>query len=241
MEIDKVLKENAFLSMHPLIQPIPKELITLPSIMRQYQGYISAMVKFAAYNDETVSIEEEISISIPSGYPINLPYVFVLSHGNVVNLGAEYHFYTDTGQLCLGNSWEVRKKLLHDPTLNNLMTSLIIPHIAGATFKLLHGSAFPQGEYAHGIDGKLEGLASFFSISKDVGVILNILSFLSQSKRVANKVQCPFGCGKEYKECHCKGDFQDLKILFPQKEISAILNEINIAKIRVLANHNLRD
>lgn len=226
MDIDSILEEDAFLSMHPLFQRVPKELITLPNIVRQYQGYVTATVRFAVYNNETVSIDEEVSISIPSGYPISLPVVFILDRGQIINLGADYHFYTNTGQLCLGNSWEVRRVLLPDPSLNNLILSLVIPHIAGATFKCLYRKTFPQGEHAHDIAGKIEGLADFFSIPQDEKTILAILNFLLQSKRVANKMQCPFGCKKEYGKCHCKGDFQDLKVLFPSKEVSSLIQWI---------------
>ena len=226
MDIDSILKEEAFLSMHPLFQRIPKELINIPDIVRQYQGYVAATVRFAAYNNETVSIDEEVSISIPSGYPISLPIVFILNQGTKINLGADYHFYKDAGQLCLGNSWEIRKVLLQNPSLDNLLFSLVIPHIAGATFKCLYGKTFPQGEYAHDIAGKIEGLADFFSIPQDEETILAILNFLLQSKRVANKMQCPFGCKKEYGKCHCKGDFQDLKVLFPSKEVSSLIQWI---------------
>lgn len=237
MDINQRLDEDTFLSMHPLIQRVPKELINLPDIVRQYQGYVVATVRFAAYSNETVAINEEVSISIPTGYPISLPIVFILNHGQVVNLGAEYHFYTNSGQLCLGNTWEIRKELLHDPSLNNLMSSLVIPHIAGATYKFLYGKSFPQGEYSHEITGKLEGLASFFSIPLKEDIIINVLNFLRQTKRVANKVMCPFGCGKEYGKCHCKGDFQDLKILFPGKEIFIMIQEIKMLKNAKLAKH----
>ena len=212
--------------MHPLFQRVPKELINSPDIVRQYQGYVSATVRFEAYNNETVAIDEEVSISIPSGYPTSLPIVFILNHGTKINLGADYHFYNNTGQLCLGNTWEVRKVLLQDPSLDNLMSSLVIPHIAGATFKRLYGKPFPQGEHAHDIAGKIEGLADFFLIPQDEKTILAILNFLLQSKRVANKMQCPFGCKKEYGKCHCKGDFQDLKVLFPSNEVSSLIQWI---------------
>ena len=233
MDINKLLDEDAFLKMHPLIQSIPKELINLPDIVRQYQGYIAATVRFAAYKNETISINEEVSILIPAGYPANLPIVFILDHGDIINPGLEYHVYPKTGQLCLGNTWEIRKVLLQDPTLNNLMELLVIPHIAGAVFKYCNKTSFPQGEYSHGLVGQLEGIASFFSVPLNVDIICNILSFLSKPKRVANKTQCPFGCGKEYGKCHCKGNFQDIKILFPNKEIFAILREI--AKLQCTA------
>lgn len=231
MDIDLVLGEDAFLSMHPLIQRVPKELINLPGIVRQYHGYVVATVRFEAYKNEVISIEEEVSISIPSSYPIELPIVFILDHGNVIKLGADYHFYQNSGQLCLGNSWEIRKELLRDPTLNNLMSSLVIPHIAGATYKLIYGKSFPQGEFSHGLAGKLESLASFFSTPQNEEIIINILNFLKHTKRVANKMLCPFGCNKEYAKCRCKGDFQDLKILFPTKEVDDILREIEFSKI----------
>ena len=231
MDISKLLDEDTFLSMHPMIQRVPKELIHIPDIVRQYQGYVVETVRFKAYDNEVVSIDEEISISIPAGYPISLPIVFILNHGKVINLGAEFHFYTNTGQLCLGNSWDVRKELLRDSTLNNLVDSLVIPHIAGATFKLLQRKAFPQGEYAHGLEGKLEGVAEFFSIPLNEKRILDVLSFLNQSKRVANKMQCPFGCGVEYGKCHCRGNYQDLKTLFPHKEVSALIKEIRMRRV----------
>ena len=237
MDIDLVLGEDAFLSMHPLFQRIPKELINSPDIVRQYQGYIAATVRFAAYNNETLSIDKEVSISIPSGYPISLPIVFILNQGTKINLGVDYHFYNNTGQLCLGNTWEVRKILLSDPSLNNLMSSLVIPHIAGATFKCLYGKPFPQGEYAHDVAGIIEGLSDFFSIPKNEVIILPILNFLLQSKRVANKMQCPFGCKKEYRKCHCKGDFQDLKVLFPNQEVSTMIKLIESHRFARQINH----
>ena len=226
MDIDSILKEAAFLSRYHLFQRVPKELINIPDIVRQYQGYVVATVRFEAYNNETVAIDEEVSISIPSGYPTSLPIVFILNHGTIINLGADYHFYNNTGQLCLGNTWEVRKVLLQDPSLDNLMSSLVIPHIAGATFKSLYGKPFPQGEHAHDTAGKIEGLTDFFSIPQDEKTILAILNFLHQSKRVANKMQCPFGCKKEYGKCHCKGNFQDLKVLFPSNEVSSLIQWI---------------
>lgn len=227
MGIDEKLGEDVFLATHPLIQRIPKELISQPNIARQYQGYISGIVHFSAYNNETVSIEEEISILIPVGYPIELPLVFILKNGNTVNYGIDCHFYPITNQLCLGSNWEIRKELHRDPSLNNLLKSLIIPHIAGITLKLNHISgSFPQGEYSHGIKGCIESLSSFFSIKEDTDSIISVLEFLMKPKRVANKMMCPFGCGQEYGKCHCKGNFQELKILFPNKEVKRMLEEI---------------
>ena len=40
MDISKLLDEDTFLSMHPMIQRVPKELIHIPDIVRQYQGYV---------------------------------------------------------------------------------------------------------------------------------------------------------------------------------------------------------
>ena len=231
MDIESTLKEDSFLSMYPMIQRVPKNLINCPDIVRQYQGYVATIARFAAYNNETVPINEEISISIPTGYPISLPIVFILNRGQVVNLGAEYHFYSNTGQLCLGNTWEVRKELLRDSSLNNLMSSLVIPHIAGVAFKNLYRNPFPQGECSHGLNGKLEGIASFFSIPIEEDLIINVLNFLKQTKRVANKMICPFGCGKEYEKCNCKGDFHDIKTLFPKKEVDWMLREIKNSRI----------
>ena len=67
MDINFMLKEDTFLEKYPLMISLPKEIILDSRVVRQYQGYIYADVCFAAYNNEKISIEEEISIAIQDG------------------------------------------------------------------------------------------------------------------------------------------------------------------------------
>lgn len=230
MDTDALLKEDTFLKKYPLITSFPKEFITNNRIIRQYQGYISANVCFAAYGNEMVPIDEEISISIPDGYPSNLPMVYLLSKGHSINYGVDYHFYQDTGQLCLGQNWEIRKELFKDASLLNLVESLIIPHLAAMRYVSKNpNKGYPQGEYSHGPKGLIEGLSEHFDIPQTPEAILNVLQFLSNSRKVANKTICPFGCGNKYGSCQCKGNIKELQMLIPPKEAVFMINMINTA------------
>lgn len=230
MDFNSLLKEDAFFDKYPLITPLPKELFSDIRVVRQYQGYINADVCFTAYNNEKISIKDEISIAIPDGYPKNLPKVFLLKNGQIIKYGADFHFYQDTGQLCLGHNWEIREKLYRDPSLLNLTESFIIPHIAAMRYVMQCPSSrsYPQGEYSHGVTGIIEGIASFFNISKNERSILNVLNFLSHPHKVANKMLCPFGCGEKYGRCQCKGNIILLQKLIPPMEAKDMLWKITI-------------
>ena len=225
-----MLKEDTFLEKYPLMISLPKEIILDSRVVRQYQGYIYADVCFAAYNNEKISIEEEISIAIPDGYPKNLPKVFLLENGQIVKYGADFQFYQDTGQLCLGQSWEIREALYKDSSLLNLTESFIIPHIAATRYVMQCPSSrsYPQGEYSHGELGIIEGIASFFRIPKNEKIIFNILEFLSKPHKVANKMLCPFGCGVKYSRCQCRGNINQLQKLIPPKEASKLLYNMKL-------------
>lgn len=228
MDINSILKEDVFFEKYPLITFLPKELVSDNRVVRQYQGYITADVCFATCNNESISIEEEISILIPDGYPRNLPRVFLLKNGQIITYGVDFHFYNDTKQLCLGLDWELRDVLYKDPSLLNLTESFIIPHIAATRYVLECPSSrrYPQGEYSHGIIGKIEGLASFFNIPQNEKNILDVLHFLSKPHKVANKMLCPFGCGMKYGHCQCKGNINRLQKLIPPKEANYMIREI---------------
>lgn len=229
MDIKSVLKEDDFLLKYPLFELIPRTLFSDKDIIRQYQGYVDCEVSFPAYKNERISIEEELAILIPSAYPTILPAVFLLKSGKPVNYGVKYHFY-NTGELCLGNNWEVRKVLIEDPSLINLLESLVIPHLAGTKLakENLENRRYPQGEYSHGTLGRMEGLSSFFNIPQDSDSCLRVLKFLLLSKNVANKSICPFGCGTLYGECQCKGKFKEIKRLFTNKELAQMIKEISL-------------
>ena len=234
-----MLKEDTFLEKYPLMISLPKEIILDSRVVRQYQGYIYADVCFAAYNNEKIAIEEEISIAIPDGYPKNLPKVFLLENGQIVKYGADFHFFQDTGQLCLGQSWEIREELYKDSSLLNLTESFIIPHLAATRYVMQCPSSrsYPQGEYSHGVLGINEGIASFFRIPKNEKIIFNILEFLSKPHKVANKMLCPFGCGVKYSRCQCRGNINQLQKLIPPKEASILLN--NMKHLFVSRKHQL--
>lgn len=215
MDIKSILKEDAFFAKYPLITSLPKELFSDVRAVRQYQGYISANVRFTAYKNETISIEEEVFISIPDGYPRNLPAVYLLENGRIVNYGTDFHFYTNTGRLCIGHDWEVRNGLYKDPSLLNLTESFIVPHLAATRYVMQcpANRSYPQGEYSHAVPGKIEGLADFFNIPKNEKILFDVLKFLSKPHKVANKMLCPFGCGVKYARCQCKGNIKQLQKL----------------------------
>lgn len=233
-----MLNEDAFFKKYPLIIPLPKELFFNDQIVRQYQGYINTDVCFKIYNNETISIDEEISILIPHGYPRNLPKVFLLKNGQVVKYDADYHFYQNTGQLCLGLDWEIREKLYADSSLVNLTDSFIIPHLAATRYVLQCPAdrKYPQGEYPHGVAGKIEGLARRFNLPKNENNILDILKFLSKPQKVANKTLCPFGCKMNYGRCQCKGNIKQLQRLIPPKEAINMIEEISMWQINKKCN-----
>ena len=241
MDINSLLNEDAFFAKYPLIVPLPKELYSDSRTARQYQGYINADVCFAAYRNEKISIEEEILISIPDGYPRNLPVVYLLEGGRIANYGADFHFYPH-GQLCIGHDWEVRNELYKDPSLLHLIESFIIPHLAATRYVMQcpANRSYPQGEYSHAAPGRIEGLSDFFNIPKNERILFDVLKFLSKPHKVANKMLCPFGCGVKYSRCQCKGNIKQLQKLIPPKEAIKILNEVNtfIMEQRLLQAHS---
>lgn len=208
MDIE-ILKENIFLEKYKLFSI--DSSYNKEEYVRVYHGYLNRRVCLEAYKSEAVIINAELKIAIPNSYPFAFPKVFFLKKGFPIKLGIDQHVSEDTGLMCLGIPWEIRKILKKDPSLINIMETLIIPHIAGTIYSIENGgSKYPQGEYSHGTKGYIEGLEEYFSISLNDNPqkLKELLGFLQSSNNVAKNTLCPFGCGVIYKKCRCKGNIK---------------------------------
>jgi hypothetical protein len=78
----------------------------------------------------------------------------------------------------------------------------LIPYFFGVSVKL-SGGDFPQGGWAHGLNGLLEDGRALFGIKEDAQV-LRAFELVGMRKRLANKEPCPCGCGRRLGGCDFK-------------------------------------
>lgn len=139
----------------------------------------------------------ELKVIFPGSYPNSIPKVF--ETGGKIKRTAEFHTNND-GSLCLGSDLHVLSIQKKSADISSFFKLLVDPFLYSVRYKMNH-KRFPYGELEHGEQGLIQDYEVIFGV---VGkkAVLQVLEILSKRKRVANKKNCPCGCGIRLGRCN---------------------------------------
>ena len=170
-----------------------------------------------------ISETYEVRVSVDEDFPKSPP--IIEEAGRRIKRIAEYHVNPD-GTLCLGSPIRLRAILANAPTLSAFVEKCLVPYLYAVTHKMRHGGKMIFGELAHGDSGEIEDYETLFQVqSKDA--VLNALKALSLKKRVANKRQCPCGCGQRLGMCRTHRVLNSFRKICPRCCYAADYNRLN--------------
>lgn len=131
-----------------------------------------------------------LKIVCPSDFPRSLPVVYDLS--DYFPRSQYFHTYAD-GSFCLGSSLKIKYILRTDSSLISFFEKIVVRFLYAVSYRVEFVS-FPYGELDHGEKGLIDDYSEILKISGKASVQL-ALKALGLRKRVANKLECPCGCG----------------------------------------------
>lgn len=171
-------------------------------------------MRLTHFGDETVSIEGDydvnaqmegfnpihdsyaLKISFPEKYPRVVPTVIETELR--IPRDPEYHTYRD-GSFCLGSEIKLKAILCETPNISDFVEKILDPFLYSISYKLKYDD-YPNGDLDHGEAGLIDDYECLFRVNGKSSV-LRVLAALGKRKRVANKLQCPCGCGKRLGTC----------------------------------------
>jgi hypothetical protein len=145
---------------------------------------------------EIIQDTYRLKIIFPARYPKVLPKVIELD--DRIPRGSDYHTYED-GSFCLGSEIKLKSILFDYPSIVDFVEKILNPFLYAVSYKMQY-DIYPFGELDHGEDGLVDDYKHLFSVSEKESV-LQVLRALGKRKRVANKLQCPCGCGDRIGKC----------------------------------------
>ncbi len=190
---------------------VSTQLPKLEEFLRDYPGMMVSpaterafMLKgefeFSVKESEHPSITDSyaLEIMVPDGFPKVVPLVKEI--GRKIPRDGKHHVNPPPDNtLCLGSPLRLRWKLMNTPTLVGFAKACLVPYLYSVSYKLKYG-VFPWGELAHGEPGVIHDYLDLFDLRSSEQV-LYVLELLGKKKRLANKKQCPCGCGKRLGAC----------------------------------------
>lgn len=176
----------------------------------------------------------ELEIFIPLDYPKSLPKVFSID--NKIERKDENHVNPGDKSFCLASDLRLREFLFSNDRLNDYFKEFLLPFLYSHSIKRQNGGSLIFGELSHGIQGLLEDYKKLFSLKKEEEV-REFLEILSLKKKIANKIQCPFGCHKILSKCSHKKIIDKYRKIAPRHYYKSILD--NKKQISFLAPLNI--
>jgi hypothetical protein len=187
-----------------------REISIMPS--RGLETTLKGEFIFTAVRDNLPKITDtyDLKIIIPDSFPDEIPTVIELQ-GKIVR-SPENHTYPD-GRLCMGSRLHLLKKIAETPDFVGFINNCLIPYLYATSHKKTYGGNFVFGELRHGPAGEIDDYLHLFGLKKPQQVIYALES-LGNKKRIANKKQCPCGCGRRIGKCslhHRLNSFRKIK------------------------------
>jgi len=162
-----------------------------------------------------------LSISVPAAFPKDLPVV-TETGGRIPQ---DPNFHNGTGTLCLGSPMRLMAKLQAEPTLQKYSERCIIPYLYAMTKTLTTGEKFVFGELAHNTPGEIDDYKDILGLKSEEHVI-QALNCIVQKKRIANKMDCPCGCGLRLGRCRYNQTIKHFREIFPKAWLEKHLERI---------------
>lgn len=148
-------------------------------------------------NPEIIGIYH-LKIVLPFKFPSELPSVFEIG-GKIPHL-SNYHVNQSEGSLCLGSPMSLIRNIAENPTLLRFAEKCIVPYLYAVSLLIKYKIPWVHGELEHGLPGLVHEYSSIFRVN-DPKQIYEILVLLSLKRRIANKKNCPCGCGLRFGKC----------------------------------------
>jgi len=175
---------------------------------------------FTAKSDNGIELTDnyKLKIIVPGTFPKNPPRV--IETGGRIPRTAEYHVYPQDNTLCMGSPLRLIDLLSKKPNLVGFAESCLVPYLYAMTGKLLHGKDFIFGELAHDEQGILDDYVDLFRLQSHQQVI-EAMELLGMKRRIANKKQCPCGCGLRLGVCHLHVRLNQFRSLFARSHFKS--------------------
>lgn len=184
-----------FFEMYPGMAIVPSRG---PGLLLQGQ------FSFVAGQSVIDAIQEtyKLQIFVPKGFPRELPAVTEI--GGRIPRDGNYHVNPDPDNtLCLGSPLRLLREIAVNPTLLGFTERCLVPYLYAVSCKLKDGRAFAFGELSHGYEGIVEEEGPYFGVH-DRRMLYAVFRMLCIKKRIANKHECPCGCGKRLGRCNLR-------------------------------------
>ena len=159
-------------------------------------GWFDFTASFEALHEVTDCFA--LSITVPADFPRDLPCVKETG-GRIPNDG-KHHVNQDDGTLCLGSPIRLLWTLSKTPTLVGFADNCLVPYLYAISETLRRGLPFVFGELAHGTKGEIADYTDMLGLT-DHEKTKQAVKLLGVKKRLANKQQCPCGCGTVVGKC----------------------------------------
>ena len=180
--------------------------------------------KATVSGNEEIDDFYELEILVPDKFPQALPKV--KETGKKIPRDGEFHVNPD-GTLCLGSPLRLLKKVHSAPNLIGFTEKCLVPYLYAVSYKLMHGGNFVFGELAHGDEGIVDDY-SFLLGLKERHQITQAVRMLGIKKRLANKKDCPCGCGNKLGLCPFHHKLNEFRKMAPVSWFKAhALNDWN--------------
>ncbi len=207
--INAFLAEYPIMSLHPFFKGEPYQIT----------GTFLFTAETKTYGK--VSDSYELEIFIPIDYPKSLPKVF--SMDNKIERKDENHVNPGDKSFCLASDLRLREFLFYNDKLNDYFKEFLVPFLYSHSIKRQSGGSLIFGELSHGIQGLIEDYKRMFSLEKEEEV-RQFLKILCLKKRIANKIQCPFGCNKVLSKCSHKKIIDKYRKIAPRHYYKGIFD-----------------
>ena len=170
----------------------------------------------AVFEKKRIIDEYFLEIFIPIDYQQNLPKVFETDN----KISKDYHKLTDDS-FCLGCSFELKRILNLEPSVNSIINNLITPYLYSHSYYMKNGK-MPFGELKHGIQGIVDYYLEYFKckrykLCRILGKILTI--------NYRGHHHCFCGSKKIMRRCHGEKILEVIKLL-SEKEIYKVMNMV---------------
>ena len=148
-----------------------------------------------------------LSIRVPNRFPDGLPVVKEV--GGRIPHHADHHVYDD-GSLCLGSPLRLRLIAAEEGRLSGFAIACIVPFLYAASHRSRFGGSLPFGELAHGAAGVFDDYMDLLGLDTPQKVVV-ALELMGMKNRLANKRQCPCGCGQRLGVCQFNETVREIR------------------------------
>ena len=167
-----------------------------------------------AKNYPEIKHKYQIEISVPTGFPRDVPKVKE-TNGKIPRNGHYHVNHDDT--LCLGSPLQLLIKLNTNtsPTLTGFASKCLVPYLYAVSHKLLYGGKFIFDELSHGVLGILDDYQKTLGLETSEQTI-KAIKLIGTKKRIANKKLCPCNCGNRLGVCSMHYKLNKIRTIAPR-------------------------